>query len=148
MARDGQVAVLPSVERHCAESCERLRDRFLFTVLHDSGCRIGEALGLRHEDIAPAERDISIVRRANDNGARSKSTASWTLPVSGELLRLYADYLHGEYGDLGSDYVFVNRHRLRPALVAAQRGHPDAARRRPDRGGLQTVGPCPGHSPT
>jgi integrase len=41
-------------------------------VLHDSGCRIGQAVGLRHEDIAPAERDISIVRRANDNGARSK----------------------------------------------------------------------------
>ncbi|GAA0442085.1 hypothetical protein [Streptomyces olivaceiscleroticus] len=29
-------------------------------------------------------------------------------PVSAELVRLYADYLHGEYGDLDSDYVFVN----------------------------------------
>ena len=24
------------------------------------------------------------------------------------MIRLYADYLHGEYGDLDSDYVFVN----------------------------------------
>jgi len=31
-----------------------------------------------------------------------------TVPVSAELVRLYADYLHGEYGELDSDYVFVN----------------------------------------
>ena len=28
--------------------------------------------------------------------------------MSAELVRLYADYLHAEYGDLDSDYVFVN----------------------------------------
>jgi len=33
-----------------------LRDRFLFALLYDSGCRIGEALGLRHEDIDAASR--------------------------------------------------------------------------------------------
>ena len=30
------------------------------------------------------------------------------MPVSAELVRLYADYLQGEYGDLDCDYVFVN----------------------------------------
>jgi integrase/recombinase XerD len=90
------------------DACERLRDRFLFAVLYDSGCRIGEALGLRHEDIAAAEREVRVCRRVNDNGARSKSPISRTIPVSAELVRLYADYLHGEYGDLDSDYVFVN----------------------------------------
>jgi hypothetical protein len=30
------------------EACERLRDRFLFALLWDSGVRIGEALGMRH----------------------------------------------------------------------------------------------------
>jgi integrase/recombinase XerD len=30
------------------------------------------------------------------------------VPVSAELLRLYADYLEAEYGELDSDYVFVN----------------------------------------
>ena len=30
------------------------------------------------------------------------------VPVGGELIRLYADYLHGEYGDADSDYVFIN----------------------------------------
>ena len=32
------------------DACEHLRDRFLFALLLDTGVRIGEALGLRHED--------------------------------------------------------------------------------------------------
>jgi len=39
------------------------------------------------------------------------------IPVSASLMRLYADYLHGEYGALDSDYVFV-------ALRAGQYGRP------------------------
>jgi len=88
--------------------CGHLRDRLLLAVLHDTGMRVGEALGLRHNDIAAAEREITVVRRENDNGARAKSVTSRTVPVSAELIRLYADYLHNEYGDLDSDYVFVN----------------------------------------
>ncbi|MDF9279277.1 tyrosine-type recombinase/integrase [Arthrobacter sp. EH-1B-1] len=90
------------------DSCGRLRDRLLFALLHDSGIRIGEALGLRHEDIAVAEREITVCRRDNTNGARAKSPHSRTIPVTAELIRLYADYLDVEYGDLDSDYVFVN----------------------------------------
>jgi integrase/recombinase XerD len=89
------------------DACTRLRDRFFFALLHETGCRAGEALGLRHEDIAAAEREISIVPRDNANGARAKSGAR-TVPVGGELIRLYADYLHAEYGGIGSDYVFIN----------------------------------------
>lgn len=54
--------------------------------------------------------------RVNDNGARSKSRMKRTIPVSAELIRLDGDYLHLEYGDLDSDYVFVN-------LFAEPRGH-------------------------
>jgi integrase/recombinase XerD len=89
------------------DACVRLRDRFFFALLHETGCRAGEGLGLRHEDIAAAEREISIVPRDNANGARAKSGGR-TVPVGGELIRLYADYLHGEYGDTDSDYVFIN----------------------------------------
>ncbi len=85
----------------------RLRDRFFFALMHETGCRAGEALGLRHEDIAAAEREISIVPRENANGARAKSGGR-AVPVGGELIRLYADYLHGEYGGIDSDYVFIN----------------------------------------
>jgi integrase/recombinase XerD len=90
------------------DACEHLRDRLLLALLYDTGMRIGEALGLRHNDIAAAGQEITVIRRENDNGARAKSINSRTVPVSGELVRLYADYLHAEYGDLDSDYVFVN----------------------------------------
>ena len=30
------------------------------------------------------------------------------MPVSVDLVRCYSDYMHREYGDLDSDYVFVN----------------------------------------
>ena len=30
------------------DGCDRLRDRLLFALLYDTGMRIGEALGLRH----------------------------------------------------------------------------------------------------
>lgn len=99
------------------DACEHLRDRFLFAVLHDSGARIGEALGLRHDDIAAAERELTVRPRFNDNGARTKSATSRTIPISAELVRLYADYLHEEYGGLDSDYVFVN-------LWGRPHGHP------------------------
>jgi len=89
------------------DACARLRDRFFFALLHESGCRAGEALGLRHEDIAAAEREISIVVRENANGARAKSGGR-AVPVRAELIRLYGDYLHCEYGDADSDYVFIN----------------------------------------
>ncbi|MEU6709004.1 hypothetical protein [Streptomyces wuyuanensis] len=44
--------------------------------------RIGEAIGLRHEDWAVAERELSVVPRLNANGARTKSATSRTIPVS------------------------------------------------------------------
>jgi integrase/recombinase XerD len=90
------------------DACTRLRDRFLFAVLYETGMRIGEALGLRHSDIDAAACEVTVVPRDNDNGARSKSREQRAIPVRAGLVRLYADYLHGEYGDLDSDYVFVN----------------------------------------
>ena len=90
------------------DACDHLRDRFLLAVLWDAGVQIGEALGLRHEDISAAERSVTIVPRVNDNRARSKSREQRTVPVGAQVIRLYADYLHAEYGDLDSDYVFVN----------------------------------------
>lgn len=99
------------------DACEHLRDRLLFAALLDTGMRIGEALGLRHEDLAIAEREVTVTPRHNDNRARAKAGRSRTIPVSAELIRLYADYLAGEYGALDSDYVFVN-------LWGRPHGHP------------------------
>lgn len=90
------------------DACDHLRDRLLFAVLLDTGVRIGEALGLRHEDMGIAEREVTVMPRDNDNRARAKAGRSRVIPASAELMRLYADYLNREYGALDSDYVFVN----------------------------------------
>ena len=37
---------------------ERLRDRFLFALVASTGMRIGQALGLGHEDVAVWERRV------------------------------------------------------------------------------------------
>jgi integrase/recombinase XerD len=91
------------------DSQQRLRDRFLFALLASTGMRVGQALGLRHEDIVSWERRIEIVPREGGSGrARSKGGAHGSVPVPGELIRLWSDYMHEEYGELESDFVFVN----------------------------------------
>ena len=99
------------------DACDHLRDRLLFALLLDTGMRIGEALGLRHEDVGIAECQVTVVPRLNDNRARAKARQLRTVPASAELMRLYADYLNREYGALDSDYVFVN-------LWGRPHGHP------------------------
>jgi site-specific recombinase XerD len=89
------------------DACDRLRDRFLIELLAGSGMRIGEALGLRHEDIDAAGTLIRVRLRDNSNGARVKG-GQREIPVAPSLIRLYTDYLVEEYGDLDCGYVFVN----------------------------------------
>ena len=70
------------------DACEHLRDRLLFAVLLDCGVRIGEALGLRHEDMGIAERAVTVTPRPNANRARAKAGTSRIVPASAELMRL------------------------------------------------------------
>ncbi len=71
--------------------------------------RVGQALGLHHCDFVSREREVHIVPRAdNANGARAKVRSAAVVPVSAPLVRLYSEYMHVEYGDTDSDYVFVN----------------------------------------
>jgi site-specific recombinase XerD len=97
-----QIAAVIDAQQH-------LRDRFLFALLASTGMRIGQALALRHEDVIAWERRIRIRARADDaRRARSKGGGQGSVPVPGELVRLWSDYMHDEYGDLDSDFVFVN----------------------------------------
>lgn len=90
-------------------ACGRLRDRFLFALLAETGMRIGQALGLRHADFVSRRCEVTIVPRDdNANGARAKTRTPVTLPVSTPLVRLYSDYMHTEFGEFDSDYVFIN----------------------------------------
>ncbi|MDQ6777077.1 MAG: site-specific integrase [Actinomycetota bacterium] len=88
---------------------DRLRDRFLFALLASTGMRVGQALGLRHEDVVAWERRIVIrAREGASRRARSKGGAEGGVPVAPELMRLWSDYMHEEYRDLDCDFVFVN----------------------------------------
>lgn len=91
------------------EACNNLRDKFLICLLHETGMRIGEALGLRHSDIhSKGINEIHVVdRNDNANSARAK-TGSRVIHVSKELMRMYSDYLIYEYPEVDSDYVFIN----------------------------------------
>ena len=51
-------------------ACERLRDRFLFALLAETGMWIGQALGLRHEDFVSRQRQVVIVPRGRQRQRR------------------------------------------------------------------------------
>lgn len=88
---------------------QRARDRFLLALLAETGMRIGQALGLRHSDFVSRAKQVRIVPRPdNTNGARAKLRSVAVIPVTAGLVRCYSDYVHSDYGDIDSDYVFVN----------------------------------------
>ena len=102
--------------------CHRPRGRFVVVLLHDTGLRIGEALGLRREDmhLLPDSRSLGcavvgahvhVRRRANPNGALAKSRFPRVVPASDDVLAAYADYQAERAATLGadgSDMVLVN----------------------------------------
>ncbi len=95
------------------DGCSRVRDKFLICLLQETGMRIGQAIGLRHEDIESWDNTIQIVpREDNANGARAKTVNAYSIHTSKELMALYTEYLEKEFmeilGDHLSDYVFVN----------------------------------------
>ncbi len=95
------------------DACAHTRDRFLLALLFSTGIRVGQALGLRHEDVSVEEGTIQIVpREENPNGARAKTRSSYTIPCEEPLMHLYTDYLIEDLGALEADslpdYVFVN----------------------------------------
>ncbi|WP_328863947.1 tyrosine-type recombinase/integrase [Streptomyces virginiae] len=110
-----QFKILIGLTRHA-------RDRFLVALLAGTGIRIGEALGLRREDMhflsnsaglgcQVAGPHLHVRRRRNSNGALAKARMPRWIPVTAELVTLYADYVFerdqvAEAAD--TDIVFVN----------------------------------------
>jgi integrase/recombinase XerD len=107
------------------------RDRFLLVLLWFSGVRIGEALGLRREDLhlmgsatalgcGVAGPHLHVVPRENANGARAKGRRQRIVPLAHYVVSYYDLYLAERErcraaGDC--DFVFVN-------LFAEPRGAP------------------------
>jgi len=98
--------------RRVLASCEHLRDRLLLALMWNPGLRVGQVLGLRHSDIDGRRSTVTIVARGDEPlDARSKrrvDSPPLALPLEAAIVRLHAEYMHTEYGDLDSDFVFVN----------------------------------------
>lgn len=94
------------------DAASTARDRFLLSALYDLGLRVGQALGLRHEDLDPMRRRVQILRRTdNSNGVLSKQRNTFTVDAPLRFFDLYAQYLLDELSDFDTDYVFVNLSR-------------------------------------
>jgi integrase/recombinase XerD len=99
------------------DASRHLRDRFLIALLYETGLRIGQALGLRHGDVRTWELRLLVrPRDDNANGARAKTRKEHLIEITPELGELHSHYMFDEYGDVDSDYVFVN-------LWGGRRGH-------------------------
>ena len=99
-----------------------VRDRLLWSLLAETGMRLGEALGLQHRDWHTGLGDtpwLEVVPREHPHGARVKGGAYRKLFVSDELDRLYGDYLFDlcdrgadlDVEDLDVHWIFVNLER-------------------------------------
>jgi len=95
------------------DACTHVRDKFLLTLLFQSGMRIGQVLGLKHADLSVEDGSLQIVPRDdNPNGARAKTRNPYVIPALPEVMQLYTDYLIEDLGALEvdslPDFVFVN----------------------------------------
>ncbi|MFI9077591.1 tyrosine-type recombinase/integrase [Streptomyces sioyaensis] len=101
------------------------RDRFLVGLVAVTGMRIGEALGLRREDMhfLPDSRllgcqvkgpHVHVRRRVNSNNAFAKSVQPRWIPVEEDTVGLYTEYRYEREAVVqaeASDMVFVNLFR-------------------------------------
>lgn len=91
------------------DACQRIRNKFLIALMYESGIRIGQALGLRHEDIHSWDNVVWVVpREDNINNARAKTKNKYPIDVSSNLMSIYSKYLIDELEEVDSDYVFIN----------------------------------------
>lgn len=103
------------------DNCNLYRDKLLISILFEGGLRIGEALGLRWEDINFQNRTIKVKSREyNENDAYVKYNAEGTVfLLKPEIVYKYLElYLTKEFMPLNkeTDYVFVN-------LFGKNKGH-------------------------
>lgn len=103
----------PEVASALFESASNERDRFLITLLLETGLRIGEVLGLFvedfHHDRMTDRYSVEVVDRGyHPNGGSAKSGGR-SVPVTEELVEMFDDYLFDilENASTEHSYVFV-----------------------------------------
>lgn len=124
--RDRPDAATPEEFLALVRACQHNRERFLLALLYLCGLRLGEALGLRRQDLhfMPSSRSLGchhdgahlhVVRRENANGAFAKSYRPRAVPVPGHVVALWDLYELERSAcreATACDFVLVNlRHR-------------------------------------
>ena len=96
------------------------RDRLLFTMLAETGLRLGEALGLRHVDLVTGSGDTPRLRVTprsdHPHGCRVKNDKAREIYISDELEACYSAYVWNlvdagidlHINDVAGHFVFVN----------------------------------------
>lgn len=88
----------------------QVRDRLLWSLLAETGLRLGEALGLQHRDWHTGRGDtpsIEVVPREHPHGVRVKGGTYRRVFISDELDRLYGEYLW-QLCQAGADLVVAD----------------------------------------
>ena len=106
VAEEGYQALTPEQIAKMVRLASRSRDKFLIVLLGCTGMRIGEALGLRRQDmhLLASSRALGCEiegphvhvrrRRENTNGALAKCPVARTIPATAGLVTFYPCYLH------------------------------------------------------
>lgn len=101
-------------QKDMLSACLNRRDQLLILLLLETGLRIGQALGLKHEDIESWSNTLNIRPRLdNPNLAYAKRNNELQVYVSDDWLDLYADILVHEMSDIESEFIFTNLYNRR-----------------------------------
>lgn len=92
------------------KACNNLRDKFLLTLLYETGMRIGEALSIWIEDIDISDMIIDIKDRGQlENNAEIKTVSSpRRLDISQNLADMFMEYIaeyHNE--EVETNHIFI-----------------------------------------
>lgn len=91
-------------------ACNNLRDKFLLTLLYETGMRIGEALSLWIEDFDISDRVIDLKDRGElENNAEIKTVSSpRRIDISQNLADIFMEYL-AEYHteEVETNHIFI-----------------------------------------
>ena len=91
-------------------TCRNYRDKFLLSILYETGMRIGEALSLWIEDIDISNKTIDIKDRGNlENNAEIKTVSSpRKIDVSQNIVDMFMEYIniyHTE--EVETNHIFI-----------------------------------------
>ncbi len=92
------------------DNCNNLRDKFLISLLYETGMRIGEALSLWLEDFDIANNTVEIKNRGQlENNAEIKTvTSPRIIDVSQNIIDIFMEYIeiyHTE--DVLTNHIFI-----------------------------------------